>query len=80
MTFRPFHGLPELEEWLKTHTWVYYHAPMDHSPVVLSILRYTICNEDDKRQSKLTAVTSSGDRFTCSLLGHFERFKVKETK
>ena len=78
MTFRLFHDMTELEEWFKTHSFVYYHAPMDHRPVLVNVLRYTVSNTEDKSRNAITVVTTAGDRLIFRMAQHFDRFKMRE--
>lgn len=70
-------SLTELIEHIQSSLYVYYKAPMDHRPQLVSIRRYTI----DRRcpdKSKLTFWTPETLTLTVNIKQHLDRFRLED--
>jgi hypothetical protein len=66
--------LGELFTWVKTHKYVYYQGPMDHSPAIALVSRYTI-NNINPEASRFTLWSRGTQSFDADRQ-HFDRFRI----
>jgi hypothetical protein len=70
--------LLELIEWLKTHDYAHYHAPMDSRPCTVKVRQYTVSNVRPEL-SRATIWTDGTGPLVVNLAKHLDRFRLPVT-
>ncbi len=77
IAYRNFTDLTELVEYIKTHAYVMYQGPLNHRPVTVEVVRFTIDNRDISK-SKCTLYARENGQLPIKLVEHLDRFKTTE--
>lgn len=66
----------ELVEWIKSHSYAYYHAPMDSKPYTVQVIQYTVAYRRPEVNSRATLYSDATKSFVVRLSTHLDRFRV----